>query len=238
MKTSNKILLGAFLVIILIITGVHLALYAKIKSRDFVPAKQATEESSNNYALPAIRYVSVTGLLNCYISPLDKPQLSVPKRNDSRISYRIMNDTLIIQGDSLTTLTEYEQGARNRQLVELYLPQDVQVKLAYGTIWLTGSKDTANAPSWSIELAKEAHLGVNMRPEPNTKLFLNRLDLVVNKSSAEFDNNSVINALTVRAKASLILCRNASIKKLSLNADSSSTITLSGANLKNFTTTP
>ena len=235
MKTSNKILLSVLLAFMLILTGIHLALYAKYKSGDFVSAKELPDDM-DRHPLPLIKYVSITGLTNCYlISYGEKPAIEINKEGKSRISYKVVGDTLVVIGDSIATKEDYARGLRNHQLINLRLPAAEQVKLAYGSLFLSGGDDSTDAPSYSIELATDAHLGPMQREPVTTKTFFNRLDLVTNKSNVELDNHTIINELHVRSVASQLIYKQASIKNLTMDLDSTTTVTLSGNNLKRLT---
>jgi hypothetical protein len=235
MKTSNKILLGVLLAFMLILTGIHLALFAKYKSGDFASANQIPDDMER-YPLPAIKYVSITGLVNCYLLPnAEKPALEINKEGKSRISYKVVGDTLVVTGDSSATKEDYERGVRNHQLVNLKLPATEQVKLAYGSLFLLGGDDSVEAPSFSIELTTHAHLGIIQREPASTKTFFNRLNLVTNNSNVELDDKTMISELNVRSVTSKLIYKQASIKHMTMDVDSHTTVTLSGPNLKNLT---
>jgi hypothetical protein len=236
MKTSNKILLGVLLAFMLILTGIHLALYAKYKSGDFVSAKEMADEMGRR-PLPPIKHVSITGLTNCYlIAHGEQPLIEINEPYKSRIAYKVIGDTLIVTGDSTGTKESYDRGIRNNTLVNLILPATASVQLAYGTLRLSGGDDSAHAPSYSIELAN-AHVAIIERYPPETNVFFNRLDVVTNASSIDLDNYAAINELHVRSRSSYLNSRQALIRQMTIDADSSSSVVLSGKNLKNLTTT-
>jgi hypothetical protein len=235
MKTSNKILLGVLLAFMLILTSLHLALFAKYKSGDFASAEQIPD-NMDRHSLPAIKYVSITGLVNCYlISHAEKPSIEINKEGKSRIAYKVVGDTLVVTGDSAATKEDYERGLRNHQLVNLKLPATEQVKLTYGSLFILGGDDSAQAPSYSIELVTNAHLGIIQREPATTKAFFNRLNLVTNKSNVELDDKTMINELNVRSVASNLIYKQASIKHMTMDVDSNTAVTLSGKNLKSLT---
>jgi hypothetical protein len=234
MKTSNKILLSVLLAAILILTGLHLALYAKIKNSDFVSSGKIPDEMER-YSLPVIKNVSITGLVNCQlISYGEQPGIEIHKEGKRRISYKVEGETLVITGDSTATKETYEHGERNNVLVNLRLPATAQIKLAYGSLWLSGGYDSAHAPSYAIELATDAYLGI-MHHEPEaTNVFFNSLNLVINKSSIELNNKTVIDELHVQSHASHFICQQASIRQMTMNVDSKSTVFMQETNLKSL----
>lgn len=225
--------MGVLLAFILILTGLHLALYAKYKSGDFVTVNSNDKE---RHTLPDIKYVSVTGLVNCYLLSHESiPAIEINKEKGSRISYKVVNDTLFVTGDSTATIEALEQGARNHQLVNLILPAATQIKLAYSTMWLSGSFDSAHAPSYSIELVTQAHIGI-MEHEPGiSNVFFDSLNLVTNRSTVELNKRPMIGELHVQSFASHIICQQASIRQMTMDFDSTSTVFMQETNLKNLT---
>jgi hypothetical protein len=99
MKTSNKILLGIFLGIILLTTTVQLMVYAKYKRGDYIPFQREAYSPLTKLEVKPFRYLSVSALRNCKIIVSDTPRLEVADYNEEKLSYRVVNDTLIINGD-------------------------------------------------------------------------------------------------------------------------------------------
>src|SRR5688500_17585935 len=127
MKTSNKLLLGIFLTIILLATTVQLMVYAKYKRGDYVKFKREKFVPMASVEIPAVRFISITGLGYCSVLHGDKPHLEIEKEKVDRVTYRVVNDTLVIIGDTLQTIDELQRGIRNYNLVNIYVPATVQI---------------------------------------------------------------------------------------------------------------
>jgi hypothetical protein len=105
MKTSNKILLGAFLTAMLIIASIHITLYAKYKRGEY---KIAEDEmwlpNMLTYPLADVKYVSLENLENINISQGDSTKLQYEKADeddDNILSVTKNHDTLFLKGQSV-----------------------------------------------------------------------------------------------------------------------------------------
>ena len=105
MKTSNKILLGAFLTAMLIIASIHITLYAKYKRGEY---KIADDEmwlpNMLTYPLDNVKYVSLENLDNVTITPGDSTKLQYEKADeddDNILSVTKRQDTLFLKGESV-----------------------------------------------------------------------------------------------------------------------------------------
>jgi hypothetical protein len=246
MKTSNKILLGIFLTIILLTTAVQLMVYAKYKRGEYVKFKQERFSQMTAVEIPAVRFISIEGLGNCSVLPGDKPRLEVKIEKVGRVIYRVVNDTLFLIGDTAITIDELERGTRNYSYVNLYLPATVQVKAVYSNLGINGAADSSNMPSYTIRLEKNSYFFINKRNPHDKKIstqghengddkptaYLNQLNISSEQSKIELDGHSFINDLNVQLINSNIDDKEAVIKKLTMDADSKSTVTLSGNNIK------
>lgn len=232
MKTSNKLLLGIFLTIILLTTAVQLMVYAKYKRGEYVKFKREEVVPMNSLEIPAVRFISIKGLGNCDVLPGDKPQLEMEKEKVDRVTYRIVNDTLVIIGDSLQTIDELQRGIRNYNLVNIYVPATVQIYGTYSSIRVGGAADSASAPSYTVRLQKDSHLFINNRNHDKAAMYFNQLNINSEQSKIDLNNHSFINDLNVQLTNSKIDDKDAGIKNLTMDADTKSTVTLSGKNIK------
>lgn len=105
MKTSNKILLGAFFTAMLIILSIHITLYAKYKKGEY---KIAEDEmwlpNMLTYPLEDVKYVSMENLDNITIIPGDSTKLQYEKADeddDNILSVTKNHDTLFLKGQSV-----------------------------------------------------------------------------------------------------------------------------------------
>lgn len=234
MKTSNKILLGIFLTVILLTTTVHLMVYAKYKRGEYVKFKREEIVPMASVEIPAVRFISIKGMGNCSVLPGGKPQLEMEKEKIGRVTYRVVNDTLVIIGDTLQTIDELQQGIRNYNLVNIYVPATVQINGTYSIIRVGGAADSASAPSYSVMLKKDSHLFINNRSHDKAAVYFNHLNINSDQSKIDLDDHSFINELNVQLIKSKIDDKDAAIKTLTMDADPKSTVTLSGKNIKSL----
>jgi hypothetical protein len=231
MKTSNKILLGVFITGILLTTAVNLVVFAKYKRGDYVPFKSDAAEYMSTVRVPATRFVSIIGLGGVELINSDTARYEIQKNKGGKISYRMVNDTLVILGDSTLGEDQMKKGILNYQQFKLYLPAGVQLHAAYSEMTIRGSTDTTKAPSFNIHL--ENHSFFNMGEGGRERTYINQLQLSSDQSNSELRDRLVINELNCKlANGSKIDTRHAEIRKLTLDIDDASTINLSGNSMK------
>jgi hypothetical protein len=231
MKTSNKLLLGIFLTIILLATTVQLMVYAKYKRGEYVKFEREEISPMNSLEIPAVRFISIKGLGNFDVLPGDKPKLEIQKGKTGGISYRVVNDTLVIIGDTSHTIDDLQRGMRNFSHVNVYLPATTQITATYSNLRVNGAVDTVNAPSYSVRLERNSRLNIYNRNH-DAAVYFNQLNISSEQSEIELGESSLIKEVNVQLISSKIDDKESEIKKLTVEADSKSTVTLSGKNIK------
>lgn len=142
MRTSNKILLGTFIVSVLTITGIHVALYAKIKNGDLVVLRSASPSVDHEkHAIPNIKHVLVTGMQECHVIYSDTARLELAKNWKEHLKWSVIGDSLIVEA----TGPNYVLGERVFAPVDLYLPSDVGIDARFSRIFLRGAADSGKA---------------------------------------------------------------------------------------------
>src|SRR5581483_5757137 len=121
MKTSNKILLTFFLTALLIITAVYATIYTKYKRGEYISFDKLWEGKYDEYNLPPVKYVSVTGVGLCSIHIGTTPKRRLENGRATNMMYKVVNDTLVILGDSTLSKQDYEKRERGNRKVTLYL---------------------------------------------------------------------------------------------------------------------
>src|SRR5829696_7722228 len=97
MKKSNKLLLAGFLAVVLLISAIHITLYAKYKAGDYTiynPEDDLTAQSMQSF--PNILFVSVQNVPLGNVKYHDVAQ--VEKGEEDDIQYVRKGDTLVITG--------------------------------------------------------------------------------------------------------------------------------------------
>ena len=226
MKTSNKLLVGIFLTIIILTTVVQLMVYAKYKRGEYTPFKREQFIPMASLSVPQARFVSLKGMGSCAIKPSDTLKLEVQKDNINFIKYNVINDTLVIGGNSNDA-----DGKRNNTLVNIYLPASVQLKGADCTFRVLGTDDSTSAPSYNISI-KNSYLFINFSGADKAATYFNQLNINSERSAIDLNRHAVLNDLNLQLTDSKLNDLSATIRKLTMGSDNNSSIELSGKNIK------
>jgi hypothetical protein len=233
MKTSNKLLLGIFLSILILTTTIQLMVFAKYKRGDYTPFKREQYSQFTSLKVPPFKFVSVKGLGDCKIITSDTAKLEIQQYKQGQVYYRIVNDTLIIDGGALGKDPDNGNRSRNYQTVKVYVPPTVYINAVSSDVRLAGTPDSASAPSFAIHLENYSFLGVYNKDQENADMYFNRLQVTSASSNIEFDDHIIINSLQFDKMVSSELDdKNALIKSITINADDNSKVNLSGKNVK------
>lgn len=232
MKTSNKLLLGIFLMIITLVTTVQLVVYAKYKRGEYVQFQRENYSSFTSYDIHAVRFISITGMGNISIIPGDTSRLEVQKEEVAHLTYRVVNDTLIINGDTSLTKDDLDRGSRNHNRVYVILPYTAQINATYCSLYVGGAVDSAHAPSYNIHLEKGSSLGILDRGSYKKDLYFNQMHIEGEGSTIELHEQTVVNGLHAKLINSRIDDKEAVIRNLTIDADPTSAVTLTGKNIK------
>jgi len=226
MKTSNKLLLGIFLTIIILTTVVQLMVYAKYKRGEYTAFKREEFIPMTSLQVPAARFISLKGFGSCAINPSNTLRLEIQKDNVNFIKYHVVNDTLVITGSS----NDPDDRTRNNSLVNIFLPASVQLIGTYCTFRTWGSDDSTSAPSYNIHI-KNSYLFINFRGADNASVYFNQLNINSVSSMIDLNSHAVLNDLNLQFADSKLSDKSATIKKLTMGSDNTSTLDLSGKNV-------
>jgi len=233
MKTSNKLLLGIFLAIIILTTTVQLMVLAKYKRGEYTAFRREEYFPLTKLVLLPVRFVSITGLGNCVLVNSDSTRLEVQDYKDGQIGYSVQNETLIINVKNIANKSDNENEPLSYKLVKVYAPASVLIKAASSHLRLAGAPDSAGAPSFTIQLERRSELGVYNERQEEADMYFNRLQIASESSTTQLDDHIVINSLQLdRFASSYLDDKNALIKSITINADDNSKVNLSGKNVK------
>jgi hypothetical protein len=234
MRTSNKILAATFIAVLLIITGIHLALYAKYKNHDFITMKNIHEERYDSFPLSGIQSVSLSGLQRVTIISSDTAKLEIEKGGDRKLIYAFKNGILTIKGDTtITTSTGSSEKIRGWQDVIIYLPINQIVKSDDCEITFRGSADSSKAPSVTGEMNNTTlQFGTGEYNNNVPTSYFNTI-LLTKYSHGSFNvsQSVIIKEMNVNMEASSFEDNDASFEGIIINADKSSTLKQSGRNI-------
>jgi hypothetical protein len=122
MKKSNKLLLGAFLTVMLLITGIHIALFAKYKNGNYtIYHREVKHEDDRMQKFPGVSFVSVRNVRIATV--LFGDTAAVEKSNGNIIRYEQRGDSLFITGHYYNN-----DQSDDRFQVNLTLPYNVSIE--------------------------------------------------------------------------------------------------------------
>lgn len=232
MKTSNKILLGIFLTIIVFSVTINLMVYAKYKRGDYEPFKR-DEMKLTNVNLPASRYVSITGLCSVELINSAAPRFEVQQGKEKAITYHMVGDTVVIHGNTSLTNEQIERGECNYQLFKLHLPAATQLCAYRAEVTINGAADSTQAPTFNIHLNKRSFLVMDNNDRENK--YVNQLLLSGDNAKFNLQDHLVINDLSLKlVNGCGFDGKRAEIRSVKLDVDNASTISLSGNSIKNI----
>lgn len=227
MKTSNKILLGTFLIALLILAGIHIALFAKYKKGEFtLVGDDMWPTNMLTYSLENVKYVSVENIESITIHKGDTSKLQYDKNteyDDNLLSITRKQDTLFLSGKSARN----PDGKWYRNTV-LSLNGPLPVKLINSRLVVVDGKGTA--PAFLDVMLDRSSLVVAHNNQKNTASFETFKVNAINKSRIDLrDLNTGF--LDVRLNDSSLEENLLTADSIRIMTDMASTLELSGKNL-------
>ncbi|MEX6689867.1 hypothetical protein QTN47_20335 [Danxiaibacter flavus] len=224
MKTSNKILAGILLISFGFAITSHFVLHSKFLRRDFVSKDKVATFFYDIYPLNQPGFIKLYRLNACYIKPGKQARLSVEKSLIKNIKYIVINDTLIIHGDSSAS-----QWTSPKVVLELATIPFADVKNC--NVYIEGSRDSLIPPDFQLAM-NYGHL-YSRQPYGDTVVakFFGRLKVnASNNSEIVLYKKDHFNNIDLNLDNSVFQERNAKHKNISITSDSSSTIVTGGRN--------
>jgi hypothetical protein len=228
MKKSNKLLLGGFLAFLLVLSAIHIALYAKYKAGDYTIYNAEDDLAQlSMQQFPNILFVSVRNVPGATVKFSDVAQ--VEKGKDDGVQYAQKGDTLQITGNA--------DQSEFRRPVTFYLPYNATLSLHNSSLsFESGKKGFQNNPTIYLQKSHAVF------PGEQTPLSLGHLRLIASdRSGALFRGNTQVAHLDVRLSNSSIEATKGNWGQLSIVTDSLSRISLPAKQLLKATirtTTP
>lgn len=122
MKKSNKILLGGFLTVLLIVAGIHIALFAKYKNGNYIVIpRKVKEENERMQRFPNVSFVSIRNVHSAAVRFGDTA--TVEKDREGLIKTEQKGDSLIIIGQSFI-----DERSNARVHASITLPYNVTIE--------------------------------------------------------------------------------------------------------------
>lgn len=235
MKTSNKILLGTFLLVLVIITAIHAAIYAKYKRNDFITMQVLHDERYASYTLSNVQALSLISLGNVKIVPSDTAKLEIEKDGGKELRHDIVNGVLTIKGDSVVDhWSNSFDRVRNSREVIIYLPRIQHIQAEFSELDIQGVKDSLKALSFSLDIANtDVHFSGNYEENKHSVNSFDQITVTkASHSTVNFSDNTFVKALNLALDSTEFEDGGADFNSISINSDSKSSVKLSGKNIK------
>ncbi|MDB5206784.1 MAG: hypothetical protein JWR72_1859 [Flavisolibacter sp.] len=220
MKKSNKLLLGGFLTGLLLITAIHVTLYAKYKAGDYtVYNAEGDLASQSMQTFPNILFVSVRNVPDATVKFSDVA--GVEKVENPGVVYVRRGDTLLITGTDSTNNHDFDYR------VALNLPHNATLSVFNSFLsFKTGKKTAESNPIIYLQKSQAIFSGAE------TPVQFGHLKVFASGSStATFRGNTQINNLEVQLSHSSIEYTDGNFDQLSIVTDSVSRISLQSKHL-------
>ncbi|HVF82488.1 MAG TPA: hypothetical protein VM884_11160 [Flavisolibacter sp.] len=229
MKKSNKLLLAGFFTGLLLITAIHITLYAKYKAGNYTiynSAEDLTPQSMHTF--PNILFVSVRNVPGATVQFSNVAQ--VEKGEGVDIQYVQKGDTLLITGKKDAHREDFQDP------VAFYLPHNATLSVFNSSLYFTaGKKIAGNNPVIYLQNS-QAFFSGEAGPLQFGQVKVEASD----SSTLAFQGNTQVNTLEVKLLNSTIEYTEGNFGQLSIVTDSLSRISLQSkhllkANIKSIT---
>lgn len=248
MRTSNKILLSAFLIGLLIVLGIYVAIYIKYKRADFTSLENVDNAQQFEVKkIAPVKVISLYGLQNCVLIPSDSMMLKTELIPNNQTYYLQVGDSLYISTDTIVPGLHFNFHV-GRQRVKIYIPNNINQIIARGCeLSLNGNEDSSKATSISftlydswLKVGQAAELNAEQSISKNVvgKEYWNNLSIAAfNNSKVNISSRAHINELHASLSLSNLLDQGSTISKPFIQANKLSLVTLHGDNISRIVAT-
>lgn len=227
MRTSNKILLGAFITALLILVSINISIYAKYKRGEFTAVSDDIwMPNMASFSLQDVKYVAVDNIENISLHISDTSSLKYDKwqKNDENIlTFDKRADTLFIAGKS----TRSNEGRWYRN-THLYLANGLPVKFINSNLHLEEKNRNVAANSLDISLD---HSSLEIVSLGNNTSFLSNARISASNKSRIYFGDVFIRSLQLNLMQSIIEDKNLVADSIHIRTDASSQLDIRSANL-------
>jgi hypothetical protein len=216
MKKSNKLILAGFLLMVLIITAIHITIYAKYKNGEYTIYNVEDHLMPDSMeSFPGIRFISVRNIPGGVAKFGDIAQ--VEKIDENQIQYSRNGDTLIVTG---------RDGGVNQRVVRdrvaFTFPYNTTLSFFNSSLTLkTGNKSTEINAELHLQKSSALFFGTD-----NPLRFGTMKVFASDSSIASFKGNTQIGNFEVQLSGSAIEYGEGNFDQLSIVTDSVSRISL------------
>jgi hypothetical protein len=215
MKKSNKLLLGGFLTVILMITGIHIVLFAKYKNGNYTIYRDDKEKNERMQSFPNVSYVIIRNVNNATVQFGDSA--AVEKDREDVIKYEQKGDSLIITSKYYHNI--HPDGSR---FIRFTLPYNVNLSAINSFLYFEkGKTDAGTNPIIILQRSHAVFI------KSTTSALLGHVKLVASDSSiASFQGNTQMTHLEAQLSNSTLEYNDGDVGELSIVTDSLSRLSL------------
>lgn len=226
MKTSNKILLGAFLTALLILISLHITIYAKYKNGDYTEVSDTMwMPNMATLSLDDVKVVAVDNIESVALHLSDSSKLQYEKAaedEENMLTFTKKEDTLFVAGKSRRN----KEGRWYKQ-THLYLANGLPLK-AINTNLHFEARPGMSASSFSLSMD---HATIDIKNLGNAAAPLSSARIEAINRSHVYLEETAIRQLDVLLRDSYFEDKSLTTDSLTINTDTTSQIKLNGANL-------
>ncbi len=215
MKKSNKLLLGGFLTVIALVTGIHIALFAKYKNGDYIIYHPDDKRGGDRmHSFPNVSLVVLRNVSGATLQFGDTAQ--VEKGKEDVVAYVQKGDSLVITGQ----YNGYEIDGR--RLVNITVPHNTTISAVNSFLYFEKSEEDEKNNT-AIYLQR-SHAVFSKSTSP---FLLGQIKLIASDSStAAFHGNTRVDQLEVQLSNSALEYNEGEAGQLSVVTDSISRLSL------------
>jgi len=224
MKVSNKILLGVFLFIVLLLAGVHAALRVRYNAGDIVKLDKFQNPSRQLRYFDNVHHVVVIGFNQCSVFLSDTVYVAATQKMFENIECRVQGDTLYVDAKWNERLRQTTPGYYE---ATVYLPRGVTIagRHSYINFW-----PGALHPSDTLQRVRLEDSGLSIHTSGKNAQ-AGKMALQAVNSSIVLTQGLFFDSLSVALQGnSWFNDSRATIQQLTLQADSTANIQLTGRN--------
>ena len=238
MKTSDKLLLGFFLLVLIIFTGVQATLYAKYKNGKILSGKEMIDRQFSTYRLAVPGNLLIHGFQWVTIVPSDSFYFHAARdgRPLTKQPYNWLADTLEITGDGLMKRNGAGYLGSESGYWELivYCPSIKQIRLVSTDVNLVGNF-LPHGNDYRFSLL-DAHLRMGSFNYPDTlrhQQYFHYLQVNADSSALYLNENAHIDsAMLFMDKKSIVNDNGASLHSIEVRCPEKTNINLTARNFE------
>jgi hypothetical protein len=229
MKKSNKLLLGGFLTVLLMIAGIHIALFAKYKNGDYTIYHPSDKRADGRMqSFPNVSFVIFRNVGGASIQ--FGATAEVEKAKEDAVEFVQKGDSLVITGKN------YFDDPDERRRINFTLPYNATLSVVNSFLYFEkGKKDGENNTVINLQQSHAVFV------ESAVPFLLGHIKVVASDNSIiAFQDNTQVNHLEVQLSNSALEFNKGNAGQLSIVTDSISRLSLQSKLLfkAKITTTP